>query len=353
MMREGLTFDDVLMIPSYNGFTSRGDKGISTAVDLSNYKVPLYLNDALSIPIISANMDTITGSEMASKMGELGGLGILHRFMSIEENVQEYIKATDSHPTKRTLVGCSIGASDKTGANLERFLKLYEVGARVFCVDVAHGHSKVAGNMVKEIRALGHQDVFIIAGNVCTYAGADYLIGCGADMIKVGIGPGSACTTRIKTGFGYPQLSAIMDCARCSRPIIADGGIKTPGDAAKALAAGAKMVMIGGLLAGTDETPNFAKNEDGNVLFRGMASREANESFYGKMDSWKTAEGVSTNVQAKGSAELVIADLMGGIRSAMTYVGAENLTTFAQRTEFVRVTNASVYENSAHILNRN
>ncbi len=370
-MKEYLTFDDVLMVPRYNKFPSRGDERISTSVKLGNF--------VFNSPLISANMDTITGSEMAKKMSELGGLGILHRFCSIEDNVKMFKDAVhwSYHDSE---YHCHVGVSVGVNEGLERAKALYDAGARIFCVDVAHGHSKACGTMIKDLREMTKfkDPILIIAGNVCTLAGADYLVGCGADAIKVGIGPGGVCETRIKTGVGAPQLSAIIECARCSRPIIADGGCRTPGDVCKALAAGATMVMLGSMLAGTDETPGEAKVIEGltplappvdgiyNVqnhrifqdfaptyvkykVFRGMASKEANEDQFGVMADWKTAEGISTTVPCKGPVENVIKDIMGGVRSAMTYNGAENITELQRAVEFVRVTPAGNHESKAHI----
>lgn len=287
-------------------------------------------------------MDTITGRDMAAAVVNCGGLAILHRFMSVEDNVQEFVTAS-----KRVVQSQHIGVSVGVNEGILRASALYDSGARIFCVDVAHGHSKLAGDMVKNLKQ-SFKDIFIIAGNVSTAEGANYLANCGADMVKVGQGPGSACTTRIKTGFGVPQLSAVMDCARCQVPIIADGGIKTSGDVSKAIAAGAKMVMLGGMLAGTDETPGEAI--DGYKEFRGMASKEAFEDFYGAMPDWKTAEGVSAKVKCKGPVAGVFQDIVGGLRSALTYNGSSNLEELARTCEFIEISSGAKIENTSHIL---
>lgn len=345
MFPRGITFDDVLLVPGYNGIRSR--QAVTTDVELPRADRPI----SLKIPVISANMDTITGGDMAIAMAKLGGLGILHRFMSIEANVAEYRRARVAGP-----VAVSIGVS---GDAMERAEALIAAGAEILCVDVAHGHSKMVNQTVRGLREKYSDNLCIIAGNVASYAGADYLAAAGADIIKVGIGPGSVCTTRIKTGFGVPQLTAILDCRKVDRPIIADGGIRVPGDAVKALAAGAAYIMLGGMLAGTEETPGarVAKlGPDGKEtfvkVFRGMASREAQEDFMGAMADWKTAEGISTEVPARGPVGGVIADVMGGIRSGMTYCGAVNLKELQRKAQFMEVSRASVDEGLPHAVLR-
>lgn len=346
-MTEHLTFDDVLITPGYNDIPSRGKVILETQLK--------WLT--LDIPIFSANMDTITGPEMAAEMHGLGCKGILHRFNSNEDAVKDFVDATKRirYSDFTTPVSVGVGAAAENRAEA-----LMNAGARVFCVDVAHGHSKQAGQMVKFLRNVC-EDYIIIAGNVATYAGADYLASCGADAVKVGIGPGSVCQTRIKTGVGVPQLSAIQDCAKANAFIIADGGIRNPGDAAKALAAGAHAVMIGGMLAGTDETPGEVKEKrhpavygpGGDYLekvkvYRGMASKEAQDDFMGKMNDWKTSEGVSLEVPCKGPAANVIKDIAGGLRSAFTYVGAKNLDEFHRKARFIRISSAGFIEGTPH-----
>lgn len=341
MLPRGLTFDDVLLVPGYNGVRSR--QSVSTEVALGRLQ--------LGIPILSANMDTITGAEMAMAMARLGGLGILHRFMRIEDNVAEFQRARQAGP-----VAVSIGV---TGDSLERAEALVSAGAEVLCVDVAHGHGKLMNQMVRALRDRFRDRLCIIAGNVATYAGADYLAAAGADVIKVGIGPGSVCTTRIKTGFGVPQLSALMDCRKVDRPLIADGGIRCPGDAVKALAAGASCVMLGGMLAGTEETPGetLERVTPGGErirvkVFRGMASREAQEEYMGAMADWKTAEGIAIEVPAQGSVGAVIADMMGGIRSGLTYCGATDIKGLQRKAQFMEISRASFEEGTPHGMGR-
>jgi IMP dehydrogenase len=338
---QGLTFDDVLLIPNYNGIRSRQD--VTTEVPLKG--------KPLQIPIISSNMDTVTGIEMANCMASLGGLGILHRFMSIEQNIEEFRQAE-----KKDQIGVSIGVGESA---LERAEALIAEGAQIVCVDVAHGHAKLVNQTIRNLRQRYKDNIGIIAGNVATYAGADYLAAAGADVIKVGIGGGSVCTTRIKTGFGVPQLTAIMMCRQVDRQLIADGGIRTPGDAVKALAAGADFIMLGGMLAGTLETPGEVRkyqtsmgNEVSVKIFRGMASREAQEDFMGSMGEWKTAEGIAIEVPIKGSAVDVIRDVMGGIRSGMTYCGAATIKDLQRKAQFMTITQAGVKESMAHGLER-
>lgn len=315
MIAKGLTFDDVLLVPGYNHIESRKD--VSTNVRLGSYH--------FSLPIISANMDTITGVEMAQAIGSLGGLPILYRPMGGDTVVDDYREAT----RLPLVVGVSIGVNAR---DVER---LYAAGARIFCLDVAHAHSKLVGKTAKALRAYPY--IFLIIGNVATYAAADYLASVGADAVKVGIGAGSVCTTREKTGFGVPQLSAIMDCSRVGIPIIADGGMRHPGDIVKALAAGASMVMLGGMLAGTDEAR-------GKQVYRGMASAEAQEDYFGAIADWRTAEGITIDVPQRGPVENVIKDIEGGLRSGLTYAGVRNIEELHHKATFIEVTNSSMIE---------
>ena len=217
---------------------------------------------------------------------------------------------------------------------------LYAVGHRIFCVDIAHAHSKQMGKMVKHLKNK-YPGIFVIAGNVATYGGADYLASVGADAIKVGVGAGSVCTTREVTGFGVPQLTAIMDCARIDAPIIADGGIRKSADVVKALAAGATMVMLGGMLAGTDEAL-------GGNTYRGMASAEARGDFFKSISGYRVAEGVTTSVSSKGPVSDVIRDIVGGLKSGLSYAGAKNLSELRRKAQFIEVTHAVAMEGTPH-----
>jgi IMP dehydrogenase len=332
MQQSAITFDDVLLIPSYNHYESR------RLVDISSQDKTGKLS--LGLPVITSNMDTITEASMANFIGSKGGIGALHRFMTVEDNIKVF-KACE-HNTFVS-VGCS-------PADLERAEALRDAGANYFCIDVAHAHAKYVGQTLKDLRTLLPNGC-LMAGNVATYAGADYLASCGADIIKVGIGGGSVCSTRIKTGFGVPMLTCIRDCARTDRSIVADGGIRTSGDIVKALAFGADFVMIGGLLAGTRPTPgNVIEKADGKKVkaYRGMASREAQEDFMGAMNDWKTAEGVSTEVPYREDEEAIVADIIGGLRSGLTYGGSSTLRELQRKLNYMVVSQASRIESLPH-----
>lgn len=333
MQNPQITFDDVLLIPSYNHYESR--KNVDISMKDKTGKLTLKL------PVMTANMDTITESAMANFIGSKGGVGVLHRFLSVERNIEEFKKCKFT-----TFV--SLGCNE---AEIERAKALSEAGADYLCVDVAHAHAKYVGKTLKSLReVLPH--VCLMVGNVATYAGADYLASCGADLIKVGIGPGSACSTRIKTGFGVPQLSAISECARADRSIIADGGLRSPGDIVKALAFGADFVMLGGMLAGTRSTPGEVLVKDGKKIkkFRGMASKDAQEDFMGGIAEWKTAEGVAVEVPYREDEEAIIADIIGGLRSGLTYGGSDNIRELQRKLNFTVITPAARIESLPHKL---
>lgn len=335
MSNLALTYDDVLLVPSYNHHESRRIVNISATDRLQKL--------SLELPVMSSNMDTITESGMANFMHSKGGIGVIHRFLSIERNIEEFKACTGQ-------VFVSVGCS---AADLERAEALRDAGAVYFCVDVAHAHAKYVGSTLKNLRKLLGDSRCIMAGNVATYAGADYLASCGADIIKAGIGGGSVCSTRIKTGFGVPMLTCIQDCARSDRSIVADGGIRTSGDIVKALAFGADFVMIGGMLAGTTPTPGeVITNEKGLRVkqYRGMASREAQEDFLGQMNEWKTAEGVATEVPYRDTQDLIIADIVGGLRSGLTYAGADSISELQRKLNYYQVTQAGRIESLPHKL---
>jgi IMP dehydrogenase len=335
MPEPAITFDDVLLVPAYNHHESR------RIVDIGMSDKTGRLT--LELPIMTANMDTITEEGMADFIGARGGIGVLHRFCSVEDNVQMFKRC-------KFKAFVSVGTAEK---EMERVEALKDAGAEYFCVDVAHGHAKYVGKMIKRMRAMLPNQC-IMAGNVATYAGADYLASVRADIIKVGIGPGSVCTTRIKTGFGVPQLTAIQECARADRSIVADGGIRFAGDIVKALAFGADFVMVGGMLAGTRPTPGDpildAQGNPTHKSYRGMASKEAADDHLGGLTGWKTAEGVATKVPYREDEEEIIADIVGGLRSGLTYAGANTIRELQRKLNYILVSPAGRTESLPHKL---
>jgi IMP dehydrogenase len=294
---------------------------------------------------MTANMDTVTETAMADFIGAKGGIGVMHRFMSIADNIEMFKSC--AHPTFVSL-GCSSG-------DMARAEALRDAGADLFCIDVAHAHARYVGKTLKKVRAMLGKEACIMAGNVATYAGADYLASLSADIIKVGIGGGAVCTTRIKTGFGVPNLTAIHNSARVDRSVVADGGIRSPGDMVKALAFGADFVMIGSMLAGTRPTPGPVvkrKSEHGQEVmvksYRGMASSEVQDDYHGGMAGWKTAEGVSVDVPYRENEEAVIADVIGGLRSGLTYGGADTIRELQRKLDYIRITPAGRHESLPH-----
>lgn len=331
-MREAFTFDDVLLVPAYNHYESRQHVDISVTDRTGRL--------SLKLPILTANMDTITESAMANFVSAKGGMGVMHRLLSIDRNVEEYRKCQGP-------VFVSVGTQ---ADELQRAEALRDAGASYFVVDVAHGHAKYVGKTLKRLRQI-LPNACIMAGNVATYAGADFLASVGADIIKVGIGPGSVCTTRVKTGHGVPQLTAIQDCARCDRSIVADGGIRYAGDVVKALAFGADFVMIGGMLAGTRPTPGEKhQDKDGKWVksYRGMASREVADEHLGGIAEWKTAEGVAVTVPYREDEDLILADLVGGLRSGLTYAGSRTIKELQRKLNYVVITPSGWRESMPH-----
>ncbi|HEY8271197.1 MAG TPA: IMP dehydrogenase [Pseudobdellovibrionaceae bacterium] len=330
----GLTFDDVLIMPKRSDVRSRRDPSLASK---------LTKNISLETPILSANMDTVTGCEMAIAMHNLGGLGILHRFMSIEEQA-EMVRKVKAAGVKVISASIGVGEEAKTRATI-----LVESGVSVITVDIAHGHSIQMIEAMKWLKDT-YPQVEIIAGNLAMPDAARDLIEAGADAIKVGIGPGSMCTTRIITGAGVPQLTAIALCAEIADsygvPVIADGGIKTSGDIVKAFAAGASTVMLGSMLAGTLETPGEMKH--GKKQYRGMASKSAQVSWRGGVPEGMAPEGESTMVNIKGRAKDVIIEIAGGIRSGMSYINATSIAEIREKAFFMEMSSNGVAESRAH-----
>ena len=335
-----LSFDDVLLVPQYSDIESR--KVLTTKNRLGD--IELYL------PIISSPMDTVTEVEMASMIDTHGGLGIIHRYNSPADqaNLVRIAKLKDT-----ANVGAAIGV---TGDYLERAQALVEAGANVLCVDVAHGHHSMMKTALTNLKQIFRWDsgVHIMAGNVATGEGACALAEWGAHSVRVGVGGGSICSTRLVSGHGVPTFQTVMDCvdAGCPIPIIADGGMKTSGDIVKALAAGADFVMLGSMLAGTDQSPGqvFDAGNKKYKVYRGMASSEAQINWRGKTS---TPEGISTTIPYKGDVNTILADLKGGIQSGMSYSGARTINDLQAKARFVQQTTAGQAESFTHILMRN
>jgi IMP dehydrogenase len=336
--KEALTYDDVLLVPQYSDIESRKEIDIGNALDKKIH---------LGLPIISAPMDTVTAANMAVAMGRAGALGIIHRYSSIEEQCK-MVKEAWEHVE---YVGAAVGV---VGDYLKRASRLYHNGAKVLCIDIAHGHHKLAEKAIKSIKELLNDSVHIIAGNVATLEGFNALADWGADSVRCNIGGGSICSTRIQTGHGMPGLQTIFDCAKSDRnaKIIADGGIRSSGDAVKALAAGASFVMLGSMLAGTDESPGdmiVGVLNTKTKVYRGMASKEAQFEWRGKYSS---NEGISTTIPYKSSVKNVLADLSDGIKSGLSYSGCRNITELQENAIFVRQTSSGLNESKTHILGR-
>ncbi len=335
----GLTFDDVLLVPRYSEVTSRRDPSLETQVT-RHHKI--------QIPIVSSNMDTVTGPEMAMAMAKLGGLGILHRFMDVEEQVQSVrdIKKFLADHNINAPVAASIGVKEEGNLRADR---LADEGIDILTVDIAHGDSIMMLDTLEYVKKK-YPKIDVIAGNVSTADGVKRMVDLGADAVKVGIGPGSMCTTRIITGHGVPQLTAIAMCLQEALkhkvPVIADGGLKNSGDMVKALCAGASSLMVGSLVAGTLETPGELKG--GKKAYRGMASKSAQVSWRGELPKGMAAEGESTLIACKGSVENVIDELTGGIRSGMTYLGVDQIGKMPEAGLFMEMSAAGMHESRPH-----
>lgn len=334
--REGLCFDDVLLSPQYSSIFSR--KEVDTSVDTESM-------GRLKIPIVSSPMDTITESAMATSMSQQGGLGIIHRYNSIED---QSVIVKKSIERGADLVGVAVGVS---GDYIDRACSAYDSGARVICVDIAHGHHVLMRHALDTLRNTFGSAVHIMAGNVATLDAFNDLSDWGADSIRVGVGGGSICSTRIQTGHGIPTLQSVIDCSSSDKDtlLIADGGIKNSGDIVKAIAAGADLVMLGSMLAGTTETPGEIIYHEGGrcKAYRGMASKDAQIQWRGHTAS---IEGVSLIVPLKGDIANVISEIMTGVRSGMSYSGVRTLGELSLKSRFIRQTTAGSVESSTHIM---
>ena len=357
-MNLALTYDDIQLVPAFSNIKSR-----------KNIKLHTFLSRRYGLlqPLVASPMDTVCDGNMAIAMAQLGGAGVIHRFMSIEEqceivSVVKYATTSTGGGTltekwgvmyddwhteiKQIPVVAAIGVQTEDRL---RAVKLVEAGANVLVIDVAHGDHKNVIDMVKwckEQATFEHVDV--IAGNIATAEAALRLEAVGADGLRVGIGGGSLCTTRIKTGFGIPNVTAITQIQSVAKvPIMADGGIRTSGDIAKALAIGASTIMIGSLIAGTDEAPGKIIEKNGSLFkrYRGSASLETKVTHTQPV---RNVEGESTVIPFKGGVKYIIADLLDGIKSALSYGGANDLKSF--NPDIVQVTNAGQMEAKPHLL---
>lgn len=359
----GITFDDVLLMPGYSDF-SRKDISLSTQ---------LSKRIKISIPLVSAPMDTVTEAKLAIELAKLGGIGIIHRNLTIEKQAREVKKVKN----KRLLVGAAIGASSGFEARIKA---LSNVGTDIVVVDSAHGYSKGVIETIRFIKK-NYKNIDVIAGNIATFNGAKALIAAGADGLRVGMGPGAICTTRIVSGMGVSQITAIADVFRVAKkfgvPIIADGGIRYSGDMTKALAAGASAVMMGGFFAASLESPGKLITLRQNQLpfrfkmishikktyqfkeYRGMGSIGAmkkgaeiksEDEFHGKnyKDRVLVSEGVEGLVQVKGKVSDIVDQAIGGIKSGMYYVGAKSIFELWEKARFIQITQASLTESHPH-----
>lgn len=335
-MRSAICFDDVLLTPQYSEIISR--KEIQTQVEMNGI---IYES-----PVISSPMDTVTETQMVTAMDNLGGLGIIHRYNTPQQQ-SKLIHISHAEGAKN--IGAAIGVS---GDYLERAKSVVMAGANVLCVDIAHGHHALMKNALKNLRSMFDDTVTIIAGNVATLEAFNDLSDWGAHAVRVGIGGGSICSTRIKTGHGMPTLQSIIDCSKSDRDsvLIADGGIKTSGDVAKSIAAGADFVMLGSMLSGTEETPVkkvWSPERNAWVYpYRGMASVEAQIDWRGHTAS---VEGVASSVVDKGSVKDAVNDIVRGLRSGMSYSGTKTITEFQSKATFIKQTSSSQVESSTHI----
>lgn len=357
---EGLTFDDVLLLPGYTDF-SRQDINLSAK---------LTKKIQLGIPFVSAPMDTVTENKLAISIAQLGGIGIIHRNLKISDQVKEVRKVK----RKKLLVGAAVGASKGFE---ERVRALAKEKVDVIVIDSAHGYAKAIIQATSYLKKRFPQ-IQVISGNISTYEGAKALRAAGADALRVGMGPGAICSTRIITGMGVPQITAILETAKVGLPIIADGGIKYSGDMVKALAAGASTVMMGSFFASALESPGkiiklkkeFVPKRFQSILnrsktylfkeYRGMGSEAAmkkgaivksEDEYHGKhygVDRVLVAEGVEGYVPIKGTIKELIEQALGGIKSGMYYVGAKNISELWKKSHFIRITQASLTESHPH-----
>ena len=345
IIKEALTFDDVLLEPKYSNILPSD----------TNTNIKLSTNLKLKIPLLSSAMDTVTESKMAISIAKAGGIGVIHRNLSVDDQIKEVRKVK----SKKLLVGAAIGVSN---TEFERAKKIIKQNIDLLVIDTAHGHSKKVEDIIKKIKKIISNKTALCAGNIATFEAAKFLINLGVDILKVGIGPGSICTTRIVAGIGVPQITAILEAKKARKDkkisIIADGGIKFSGDIVKALVAGADAVMIGSLFAGSKETPGKILKFKGKQYkgFRGMGSigamnKGSADRYFQKKQSDNSKyvpEGVEGLVKYKGPVDKIIFQLMGGLKSSMGYLGSKDIITLKKNNKFVKITKAGFYESMVH-----
>lgn len=330
-LKQAWTFDDVALVPQFNNVPSRTEPVLESW---------LTKNRKIQIPLLCANMDSTINEALAEILITSGSVPIFHRFVDFETQAK-WVKRFG----EKIFISCGL-------RNIEQTRSLLDLGAGGVCVDVAHGHSDRMFRFIADLKK-SHPDKDIIAGNVCTGMAYHDLVNAGADAVKVGIGPGAGCTTRMVTGFGVPQFSAIYDCAKIAEklrvPLIADGGIRSSRDVVLALAAGASSVMVGKLFAFTKESAAVKRACETcpskmEAKYRGQASEDFQTDFYGGLKDKTVAEGVDFWGPVTGSAEELLNDLLGGLRSGMTYGGARNLKELQRKAEFVQVSSSYIAE---------
>ena len=344
LIKEALTFDDVLLVPRYSGVLPSE----------TNLNIDLGQNLRLRIPFLSSAMDTVTESNMAIAIAQKGGLGIIHRNLTISEQVKEIKKVKK----KNLIVGAAVGTGNE---DLTRVKNLLDSGVDLIVIDTAHGHSEKVIKTLSKIKKIVSR-VPICVGNIASGEAALRLYNEGADILKVGIGPGSICTTRMIAGIGVPQITAVMEVKKIMKnkkiKIISDGGIKFSGDIIKGLAAGADAIMMGSIFAGTEESPGkkfkyknkFYKTYRGMGSIGAMSSGSSNRYFQKnhKDKSKFVPEGVEARVVYKGSVYKILYQLQGGLKSSMGYMGAKMIKEIQKKARFIKITKAGFYESMVH-----
>ena len=337
MNKKALTYDDIQLVPAYSEITSR---------KLINLSTKVTTRFTIDMPIVASPMPTVCGMDMAIEVMKMGGVGCIHRFLSIEvqSDITAKVAAFKKENNLQLPVMAAVGAN---GDFLERAQELVKSGVDIVLIDVAHGHHKNVKDAIEKIKTIDSR-IDIIAGNIATAKAALDLQNWGADGLRVGVGGGSLCTTRIKTGFGVPNVSCLMQIIDVAKvPVMADGGLRMSGDIAKALALGSSCVMLGSLLAGTEEAPGLLINQP-NGLYKKYSGAASFDTKVTHGQEVRNIEGESTIIPYKGKVKMVIESLLDGVRSALSYAGAENLAAF--KPDYVEVTNAGLSEAKPHLL---